>query len=356
MGYYIASFVIGLHYIMQSFRGCKLFAILSVSIFLVFFAGFRAASIDGDYAVYAARFYNIQTFSLWEILFDYSSVRIEPGFALLTWVLSIIGLSHVWFFLVVAIISISIKSYFIYRYSVSIYLSFFVYFSHLYLHVDMIQVRGGMAVAILLFAIQPLAKREFFNFLCIVLFAGSIHFFSLVVLFFYPFFSRRYVDSFFYIKFVVFMSILSLVFDPITILDSVLGGRLDVFDTYLSWDRYNYSLGFFNPVFLKQLFVLIVLHYVVVRLRAVSSDFYYGALYLYALSTVWLFVFRDFAILGARGASFMSFFDYITLPACALVFRQYWVGYIFILLFAAVVLYLNIDIKGIIGEYKFLLL
>ena len=74
-------------------------------------------------------------------------------------------------------------------------------------------------------------------------------------------------------------------------------------------------------------------------------------MFLMFVALVWLFVFRDFAILAARGASFISTTDFIITPAIIYSFKSKLLIFISVLILSLVYFYLNIYVKGIVSPY-----
>lgn len=72
---------------------------------------------------------------------------------------------------------------------------------------------------------------------------------------------------------------------------------------------------------------------------------------MYFLSTIWIILFSEFAILAARVASFMSIVEVIILPMIILKFRCEKIIYILLVLFSFLMLYINIFLKKVVGPY-----
>lgn len=333
----------------------KVFTII-IAFFLVLMAGFRSPNVDADYHVYASRFEILSTLSLRELINLTFSLSIEPGFLLLNVVVSKVGLGSAAFFFLVATLAISLKSIFIYRYTPYIGIAFALYFSHIYLHTELIQIRGGLAVSILLFSIKYLSERRFLKFLAIVLLATSIHKMAILSAPVYFLYSQKFFSNKRYIFTGIILCLLSLFISPIEILNTLLAGSIPIFELYYGWDRYNYSLGYFNPTFIKGTIVFTLLYFSRDKLYREYGDFYRGATFLLFVAMVWLFVFRDFAILAARGAAFINTADYIITPAIIYAFSSKTIIFISVLFLTVMYFYLNIYVKAVVGPYEILYL
>lgn len=325
---------------------------LLIALGLVMFAGIRGPNVDADYDVYTDRFNTISRMSLKEIIDVVGFLSMEPGFVFLNASISTLGLGAEALFFVVAALAVTVKSIFIYRYSPYIGLSFTLYFVHIYLHTEMIQIRGGLAVSILLFSVKYLASRNFLKFLVVIMGAMSIHKMSILALPMYFLYSPSFFNNYKYICFGLLACFASIIFPPLELLKTILAGSIPMFDLYYSWDRFNYSLGYFNPTFIKGLFTFILLYMVRDRLFERYGDFYKGAIFILFIAMVWLFVFRDFAILAARGAAFINTTDFIIAPAVIYAFKSKTPIFFAILCLAYIMLYLNIYVKGVVSPYE----
>jgi len=87
------------------------------------------------------------------------------------------------------------------------------------------------------------------------------------------------------------------------------------------------------------------------KCRSLNCSFFEGAVFFYCIATIWIFVFRDFAILGARGASFFSIADFILLPYLIDFFKQKKTMWLILALYCLLVLILNVFFKVMIREY-----
>lgn len=329
----------------------KLFPIV-IALSLILMAGLRSPNVDADYHVYSSRFDYISTLSARELLNLMGSFTIEPGFVLINRFLSMVGLSSSSIFLVIAALAVSIKSYFIYKYSPYIGLGFALYFVHIYLHTEMIQIRGGLAVSILLFSVKPLASRNFKKYLFIVLLAMSVHKMSVLALPLYFLYTPKFFTSYRYIYLGFAICLSSIIYPPVELLHALLGRHIPIFDLYYSWQRYSYSLGYLNPTFLKGIGTFIILFIAREKLENRYGDFYKGAMFLLFIAMIWLFIFRDFAILAARGAAFINTTEFIITPAVIYTFKNKTPIFASVLLLTLLMLYLNIYIKAVVGPYE----
>ena len=133
----------------------------------------------------------------------------------------------------------------------------------------------------------------------------------------------------------------------------VIGHKIEYYNNYYNWEKYSYNIGFLNPVTIKQGFMgLLLFKYRKIITKKVNPKFFKPAIYLYFISIIWLIIFRDFSIMGARGATFFSFTEFIILPSLVLCFKSRFIVCIFIFVYCLLVLNLNIYYKNILPEYS----
>ena len=135
---------------------------------LIVTAGIR--TVGFDYENYS-EIYNIVRIS------NYFENGIEYGFAFIISVFNIIDLPFFSFTIFVALISISLKSFFFNKYSPYPFISLLIYFSITFLISDMGQMRNGLALAIALWAFDDLFEERkklfFFKIFCAFLIHSS---------------------------------------------------------------------------------------------------------------------------------------------------------------------------------------
>jgi hypothetical protein len=85
--------------------------------------------------------------------------------------------NFVYLFLIIATFAVGLNCYSSYKYSPYPLVSVFLYYSHPYLYKELIQMRAGLACAVVLFSIQYLVSKRFwpFAFFCA---AGNTNSFS----------------------------------------------------------------------------------------------------------------------------------------------------------------------------------
>lgn len=167
--------------------------VLAFFFLLVFFIGFRYESVD--YSSYKIIFNAISFESINFPQFKNiaENISIEFIFGFLISLFKELNFSFYLFIFIFSLISLSIKFFFINKYSPYFFLSSFLFFAFL-IGKDMGQIRNAMIAGILLFAIFPLIKRNFLVYISIVLIAAGIQIFALSALpiyWIYPYLTNR---------------------------------------------------------------------------------------------------------------------------------------------------------------------
>lgn len=223
-----------------------------IGIFFIALAGVRY-EIATDYGSY----YNIFVYSS-----DFD--RLEPGFKLLISIFRDIGSFNLFIFFI-AFTSIALKL--IYFNSLKRpFFALFLYLAVFYVNLEFNIIRQGLAIAISFFAVEQGRKKNFFEFLCLLLFASSIHISAFVLFFFYPFLSKEYVLNksmilLFFIFILVFRVFLLNIF-IIKIIDPIAGKvssvpLLQQVLRYFVMPDFKISSGFFRRVLVFIVFLLL---------------------------------------------------------------------------------------------------
>ena len=230
----------------------------------------------------------------------------EIGYNYFQGIIKTLGASATSFFIIFCFVSIFFR-YKFYKNFVSIYdigIVFFAFLSHEFLRKDCVQIRNGIASAIILYSLIFLYKGQRLRFIIFVLLASSFQITALVA---FPLIiakknvSKKY-DGFLVLLF-LFACIISVVypikklmfiFEDIGILPSTVAN-------YLRWSEYARSMSLFNPQLLKQVFI--TAYFLLHRKKYFCNTTIYFLLQIYLVSTVYYLIFRYFVILAGRFGS-----------------------------------------------------
>lgn len=199
-------------------------------------------------------------------------------------------------------------------------IAFFIFLSHEFLRKDAVQIRNGMASAIVLYALIFLYQNKKIKYIFLILLASSFHMaglaaLPLVVL---PIDNLKKFDQF--LTVVLFFSLcVSIFFSVRKILLLFAGWELlpPQVALYLNWSDFLVAIPFTHPVLLKQLFIT---GFIFIKRKKLFDDFALHFLcQIYVVSTCYYLVFRDFQILAGR---FGSLFYAVEAPMLILMINK----------------------------------
>lgn len=272
-------------------------------ILMWFAAGFRYG--DNDYLNYVDAY-------------KYGSDYMEPGYQLINRVINYFGASPATFMSIFAALTLGVSAIFIYKYNPRFVITgLLVYFCHVFLLRDMMQIRAAIAIAGAMFSIPLIERRDFWRTLIIVLLMASMHFvagFWLLVYVAYPILASRK-------KLIVVTLIVSIVVGAV--MDLTFFGQLAerfnvrLLSNYVVDTDNNYTLGLTNPVLLKHLAIISVL---LLKYNFFKKNIKYFEVMLvaYVIAAVFLSAFNSFAILAGRVGTLFSNVEHVLIPSLML--------------------------------------
>lgn len=155
---------------------------------IVFWAGSLLALIAGfryytgyDFETYREYFYRVQTFQ--DVL---ANEVLEPGYLALSYGFSQIGFNYPTFVLFMALVSLGLLTYFLYKHFPYPTVAMTYYYARFYHLRDMAQVRSSLASIILLFSLTYIIEEKFWKFVLVIAVAMMFHAGSFVFIMVYP--------------------------------------------------------------------------------------------------------------------------------------------------------------------------
>lgn len=272
------------------------FVIFGLCVILIFFAGLRYG--DHDYVAYQLIFAEAQQWDL--------GASPDLGYTLLNGILGQVWNDPLIVFLTVAALSVSLNAECFNEYGKYALVALLFYFVHNYALKEMIQIRAGLACAVGLWNIRNMRKGRYGRFWLWQLIAMLIHLGAVMFLLAWLIkqlnWSKR---TWMFVLAGCF--VVGTVYPFGAILKSLPGmSVLERVQTYTQWDEYAESLGILtNMATLKQLFICgaMLFFYDLIKGHVKYFDLLMA---MYFASTCWLMVWNDFAIVGARMATFLS--------------------------------------------------
>ncbi|MND36923.1 hypothetical protein D3C87_886890 [compost metagenome] len=272
-----------------------------ICVVIILFAGLRGG--DRDFFVYQ------EIYEATPLINDFSlefvrNIHGEIGYLLLSSLLKSIGLGFNFFLLAIATLSVSLIAVSTYRLSPIPLLSMAIYFSHFFILREMMQVRAGLSIAILLYFLSSY-KNIFLVFLGVII-ASLFHSGALIIIPFLPFLNNRAFISF---KLYLCTFILCVILGNIGFLNILLTYFSDIgllpkaINNYIGWSLYDYKLPVFtNPVTWKAIFII----YIMGKIESeVIGSFVNRLRILYSYGLLFMVLFSDMAILAGRLSTFL---------------------------------------------------
>lgn len=243
-------FIISLIVFFSPKNGINKFAIfIFFGFILAIIAAFRSEEGNPDYGVYVDYFHEQ----------DY--LLVEPTFVIFSKIIhSLFGPYPIFIFIIYAILGILLKLIAIQRLSKLWFLSLVVYVGNFFILQDMIQIRAGVASALLLLCIKPIYDRNLLKFMFIALLAILFHVSALVILplWFLPKIKERLLVFLLYI--IIPVSCVIYIFKTNLIMVLPIPGVQEKIDLYIAIQESGEEnalteINVFNAVFLVNVFI-----------------------------------------------------------------------------------------------------
>jgi hypothetical protein len=282
---------------------------------------------------------------------------VEIGWVFLCTMFKALGLSYEIMIFIVAVVAVGLSSLFYYKQTRFYSLALLVYYSHAFFYREMVQIRIGIACAILIWSFYHLARKQLGKSLIILIVACSIHLTVILAIFPMAMFHWNIRFKFKYIILLLIFAIgissfLNSSFPIFALLD-----RLAVYQV----GEYAKSLGIFtNPVTLKQIVILLVSWWLAEESGSEKISPIFRLCWLsYLVSTFWIISLSEFEILGARGANVLSIGEPLILSEIVSMSIQHPYFYKFgrllkiaLVGFCLSVFIININVKKVVENYK----
>jgi hypothetical protein len=278
------------------------------------FVGFRG-DVGPDYYSYIDIFNRIFSIDnlLREGLFN-PVFHAEPIFNLLVAILLEVSQSSVFIFTIIALLSIGLNYTAMRKISVEyLFLVFAFYLSHDYLLKDFIQIRAGLASAIVLYSVTFLqcGRRETFYVGCFL--AAGIHY-SAALAFFLPAILARVGNKKTIVTALVAAFLISYFGLARYLIETILQNYFWKLEIYMSDERVSYNLGFFHGM---SIFRVLLIAYIYSNLTWFLANVrYFEVLFsMLIMATLLIILFSEIAILGSRLSSIFNVAQWVLLVA-----------------------------------------
>lgn len=300
------------------------FTYYAVLIILAFVAGCR--SIDWPDTIFYATDYIYDTPSLNDFTvrsYQEADLRYaERGFFLLSSCIKTLTSNVHAYFTIISILTIFFVAKSLNKYCVYPLLGILVYISRFFIGRQMMQIRAGLAIAVVVWALQYIEKRNFWKFLFVVLVATTLHHSAIFILPVYwlyriPFTFKRII-------LILGISFFAAAMASTFIISHItnISNEMNFATTYtLETSQYTQGKGLLNPMLYYQSAVLLLYSYHEKKLSQ-STPCYKTIRNGYLYSTIVLIILSSFGTLSGRLSTIYSTFEVFMLPSFLLLFTN----------------------------------
>ena len=155
-------------------RNTVIFLVLS-SLAMVAVAFLRADTVGIDYKQYETYFYQVHDGGWSFLISSANGYRVEPGYSLLNYFVSLFTRDVHIYMLVVAVLVVTLTAVLLYRVSPIPWIGMFVFASFGFYGNSLNFIRQCIAIAIFLYSIEYIKKKKFIPYLLIILLASTFH-------------------------------------------------------------------------------------------------------------------------------------------------------------------------------------
>jgi hypothetical protein len=294
----------------------KYFKGITIIIYILYFFYFPILvginSFRPDYISYV-EYYNAmpKLFSSNYIYGIIYKLRTEPGFNLLISILKTIFGSISITFIIFCLLSFLFRYQFVkfFSHKADFAIIIFSFLAHEFLRKDAIQIRNGMASAIVLFSFINLFKGQKKKFILWVFIASTFHYAALMAL---PLtlintnINCKIINAMRWLLVLLFIG--TFFFRIKDILNGFykIGILPDTVANYLSWQKYSRPMKIYHPVLLKQLMICAFFLFCVKGSLLNKNAMTILLFKIYFISTLYYLFFLDFEILAGRFGSLFA--------------------------------------------------
>lgn len=264
-----------------------------------------------DYDGYVAYFYRLPKIFSPDYFVNFNETRLELGYALFTGIIKFFTNSATIFFIILCFLSFCFRFYFV-KYFVhkeDIILVLFAFLAHEFLRKDCIQIRNGIASAMILFSLVFLFRKQKKIFCLMVLIASSFHSVAIIALpliIFNAHISKKWMRIMQCIFLIVVISTFFFKIKEVLYIFNRLGIIPKRAANYLYWTQYSKPMPIYHPVVLKQIMICFFFLFIKEKILFYSNEKAIFLFKVYFVSTLYYLIFLDFELLAGRFGSLFS--------------------------------------------------
>ena len=278
---------------------------------------------------------NVSDYWNYRHLYETKITTIEPAFSIIAFICRDIFKQPVLLLMsVFAVLSIIFKTKAIKIYSSFIFISFLLYTSDFLLLHDYIQIRTGVASALMLFSIQFIKKRNFKLFFIVFCCAVSFHYSAVLMFPLYFLNSEKIkINNYIYLL-IVFYIFAFLKFNPVILLKNFPIEYINVkVNGYLNRGE-NYSANIFSAFFLSKLIITILLS-LRINLLSGKNSYFILMLKIQYISLFTLLFFSQNLAASMRISEFFGVIEIVLFPEVINLFEEKHLARFFLLFLAS---------------------
>lgn len=334
----------------------KQWLLLAMVLFLIAFAGFRSNDVSIDHSIFQAFYDKALPF---KTLFSnpgifFKAAKVEPSFLIVASFIKtyLPTLGFTLLMVLFALFSVALKAKAIVKYSEFIFFSLFIYLCNTFMLHEIIQIRAGLAAAVVMLAFEPLVERKAGKFLLILLLATLIHYSALIFLPFY-FLNTKKINPIVYLAVIIIPFLLStLKFDPISLLLKYdLGVYSEKLNIYITEQlRLKHSINKINLTIIFQLLLSVFLLFYRTDILEKNK---YSLLFLKInmISIGVFYLFFSLPVFAFRLWEMLSIVQIFLIPTLIYYIKPRWIPELIIVL-VGIAFYYNLVLQGLILEYS----
>jgi len=338
-------FVLLLSFSYQYTKIDKHIILFLIIICLVIFAGFRGKNVDRDYSNYLYKLENATTITKgFKLLFA------EPASELVKIVATGITSKPFVYFLIFAILGVSIKVYVITKYSQFFFLSMCLYLADSFFLHEMTQIRAGVGIGIFLYALQFIKKRQFVKYFIAIIIASFFHLSIILTLPFYTISTKKTQQLLYLILFILsFFSgiIIMRIINSITVYNSIIY-RL----TY--YMKLNLTANFKNPLLLLRYVIVFFVIYQMPKIKRLDEN---ALLYtkIFIFSVMFFNAFSFMPAVGLRLRELFGSVEILLFPMYVRLFKEKRVAAFFLFLLSIGIILGYLFVIKLLEPYSFII-
>ena len=326
---------------------------ISLLFLMVIIGIFAGVFIGKDFTSYEQIFYSVPNFST--LMSDrkiFNEIYGESGYIALQSLMKFFISDYIYFNLIFVFASVSIKIFFLSKYSYLFTIAA-VWYVSMFLYLDMTATRHGFAAALLLLSIPFFASKQYLTFVVVVLLAGAFHsvaYIGLLLPLAHHIVQRKAlflvtIMASVWLGFIGFGNILTTFFVNADIGNYAAERVINYAET-----KYNSEAGLLRGVVLKQ-GVFLLFTYFILR-KKIKTRLYDAAMGMYLLSFVFLVSLNDFSLLANRISNMLGVVECLIISSVPLAFSKKDRNYVVVVIIALSFLQLTWLARSFYIDYR----